>query len=337
MQIFYTPIHAQHTPPYEVFNGEQTPHQEVPMRVERILTALTKTEHILKQVQLDDAGEQELDSILGLIHTQEYLAYLSASERLTADYVYPSVFPYRSESGVPSHPVAKRGEFCFDLYTPVNQNTHAAARASAFVALSAAQAVVKTSKPQYALCRPPGHHAEPSKMGGYCYFNNGAIAAQYFLNQNQSNKVALLDIDFHHGNGAEKIFGENNHVVTLSIHADPAEKFPYFSGQVTDSYTCNHNYPLPLGTTNTAYAQVLEKALNEIKKFAATHLVVCFGADTHISDPIGGFKLTTEYFTHIAEAISELRLPTVIVQEGGYNTEALGENVVAFLAGFKKL
>lgn len=334
MYVFYSPSHQDHQPPFEIFNGEQTPHQEVPMRVERILTALQRTQHQVLEGTIAESETEKLDSILRKIHTPEYLSFLTASQQFEGQYLYPSVFPYRSESSFPLHPVAQRGQFCFDLYTPLNNTTNGVARNSAFVALRAAQAVVTTGAPHYALCRPPGHHAEPSKMGGYCYYNNGAVAAECFLQANTLNKVAVLDVDFHHGNGTEKIFGESDQVLTVSIHADPAEKFPYFSGQITDAYASNHNFPLPLGITNTQYQAVLEQALREIRKFEATHLVVCFGADTHQSDPIGGFKLTTEYFTQMALTIAALQLPTVIVQEGGYNTAALGKNVVAFLAGF---
>jgi acetoin utilization deacetylase AcuC-like enzyme len=173
-------------------------------------------------------------------------------------------------------------------------------------------------------------------MGGYCYFNNGGVAAQILRNASRKNRIAILDVDFHHGNGTEKIFGETEEILTVSIHADPSEKFPFFSGSETDAYLSNRNFPLPLGTANTEYHKTLLLALEVIKQHRASHLVVCFGADTHESDPIGGFKLTTDFYTKMSHLISELKIPTVVIQEGGYNTAALGENVLAFLDGFEE-
>jgi acetoin utilization deacetylase AcuC-like enzyme len=164
------------------------------------------------------------------------------------------------------------------------------------------------------------------------------VAAQYL---SQFGQVATLDVDFHHGNGTQNIFYRRPDVFTVSLHADPNWKFPYFSGHQDEigegeGTGRNINFPLAQGTTNKTFQQAVERAVVNISDFAPQYLVVSLGLDTHESDPIGGFKLTTEYFTTMAETINQLKLPTVIVQEGGYNTELLGKNAVAFLDGFQK-
>jgi acetoin utilization deacetylase AcuC-like enzyme len=333
MNVFYNSLHNKHRPPNEIFNGNRDLHQEVPERVVRILRALERTKHVVSDSKPNLREQKELLQVLSQLHTAEYLKFLQATD-FDEDYVYPSVFSYRIEATIPTNPIAQRGFFSFDTYTPLNNTTFEVALGSAFLAQRAAVEVLRSNEVQYALCRPPGHHAEPSSMGGYCYFNNGGVAAQTFRNANPHNRIAILDVDFHHGNGAEKIFGEVEEVLTLSLHADPNKKFPFFSGHATEEYISNRNFPLSLGTTNEEYEQTLQLALEEIRKHESTHLVVCFGADTHASDPIGGFKLTTEFYTKMAQQINDLEIATVIIQEGGYNTAALGENVVAFLEGF---
>lgn len=348
MNVFFSSDHARHRPPNEIFNGNRDEHQEVPERVEQILSALAETDHVVRDVRPNTQERRGLERVLREIHTRDYLAFVLETD-FGDEYVYPSVFPYRdlcqasdrAEAARSTHPVALRGFYSFDLYTPLSATTAEAALGAAYLAQRVAEEVLETGHAAYALCRPPGHHAEPARMGGYCYLNNGAVAAQTFRNadsrsDSQQNRVAILDVDFHHGNGAEKIFGETEEILTISIHADPNEKFPFFSGQETDEYVSNRNFPLPLGTTNEQYQRAVDGALAEIARHGTTHVVVCFGADTHESDPIGGFKLTTEYYTKLARQIHSLDIPTVIIQEGGYNTKALGENVVAFLAGFEK-
>jgi len=283
------------------------------------------------------------------VHTQEYLTYLESTRTNQASsanggYAYPSVFNYRSDLPAPTNPGALRGQYSFDLYTPVSNNTFDAALESANLAISAVEHVCNTNETAYALCRPPGHHAEQEKMGGYCYLNNGAIAARAFeraLTTDQStteNQVrgVVLDVDFHHGNGTEHIFSQDENVLTVSLHAHPEKMFPFFSGLDTPTYTANINYPLPLGTTDQEYQSTLELAMEQIREFAPDYLVVSYGADTHAQDPIGGFKLTTEYFAQMAQTINTLNVPTVILQEGGYNTSLLGMNVASFLGGFSE-
>lgn len=333
MKIIYPSHHAQHASPYEIFNGQQDSHQEVPARLETILTALRQ--HGFEPESLTQQAPSEA---LTEVHSSEYIQFLTAfSEELGVDeYRYPSVFQYRTGKFSTS-PLAQLGYYSFDLYTPMGKNTFQAALDSASCAYQIAQELVNNDlKIGYALGRPPGHHAEPSQMGGYCYLNNAAIAAEFLA---EFGKVATLDVDFHHGNGTQAIFYDRSDVLTVSIHADPNWKFPFFSGGAEEIGSqegegFNRNFPLQKGVTDHQYQAVLEQALTHIADFSADYLVVSFGADTHEADPIGGFSLSTTYFRQMAQTISELNLPTVIVQEGGYNTSLLGENVVSFLQGF---
>jgi acetoin utilization deacetylase AcuC-like enzyme len=222
-----------------------------------------------------------------------------------------------------------------DTYTPIVAKTYDAARSSVDVALTGAKFVLEGEKVIYSLCRPPGHHADCNSMGGYCYFNNAAIAAEYL---SEHGKVAILDIDFHHGNGTQSIFYDRADVLYISIHANPEVKFPYSSGFSEEAgrgegLGFNKNYPLPLGTTNEEYMEVLQRALQDVRNFAPNFLVISAGFDTYEKDPIGGFELTIPFYKDIGQEIAALNLPTLIVQEGGYNVDALGDIAYSFLRG----
>lgn len=335
MHILYTPHHATHVATSEITNGQPTPHQEIPARLETILAAV-KTHGWQPQSDTQTDGQTKRDW-LASIHTAPYLAYLQQSAQLDEDaVVYPSVWPYQTGQHATTI-FAQAGEFCFDMFTPITRHTYDAAYAAANTARQAATLVHQGERVVYSLGRPPGHHAESNRAGGYCYLNNAAVAANYLT---QFGKVATLDIDFHHGNGTQHIFYDSDQVLTVSLHADPNWKFPYFSGFEAEigqgkGEGYNLNVCLGPGTTDQQYHRRLGPALQKIRDFAPSSLVVSFGADIHRSDPIGGFAITTEYLTVLAKTIAALELPTVIVQEGGYNTAMLGENVVAFLLGFE--
>jgi acetoin utilization deacetylase AcuC-like enzyme len=333
MFIVYPESHESHEPPFEIFNGEQTPHNEVPARVDRILSAVRTAGYQPKAVQ------HTLDrQILEQVHAPAYVRFLEERSRVlsTDTYQYPSVFRYRAGRET-QHPIGQLGNFSFDMYTPLHhQAFHAAWDSAAAAAEVATRILNQELTVGYALCRPPGHHAEYDQMGGYCYLNNAAVAAQVLA---AHGRVATIDIDFHHGNGTQHIFYENDHVFTTSIHAHPDWKFPYFSGYEDEIGTgrgrgCNVNRALQEGTSNEQYHQVLLEVIEHIRQFNPEFLVISLGLDTHVDDPIGGFALTTPYYTRIAQTLSQLDLPTVIVQEGGYNTDLLGTNVVSFLQGF---
>lgn len=331
MKIVYSPTHQSHSPRYEIFNGNPDPHSEVPVRIENIKRAIKSAGY-----SVDDSSAKVPLSLVKRVHDPEYVGFLSSA----GDYSYPSVFPYNRyfvEKNKINNRLAKLGQYSFDMYTPVFKDTFKNALSSASLAYEIARDLRSGNiKVGYAMCRPPGHHAEYSKMGGYCYFNNSAIVAEYL---SEKAKVAVLDVDFHHGNGTQAIFYKRWDVLTVSIHADPDWKFPFFSGFANEKgegegQGKNLNIPLPKGTTNNQYQKALEVALKKIKGFNPDYLVVALGLDTHRDDPIGGFSLTTDYYTRMAKTINSLGVPVAIVQEGGYNTKLLGDNVVAFLNGF---
>ncbi|MFO7841627.1 MAG: histone deacetylase family protein [Fidelibacterota bacterium] len=228
------------------------------------------------------------------------------------------------------------GIWCTDAVTPIKKKTFEVARASAETALTGAQLIRNgAEKTVYALCRPSGHHAGPRLFGGYCYFNNAATAAEFLLNR---GKVAIIDIDYHHGNGTQEFFAEKKSVFTASIHCDPTEEYPYFWGYANEkgkgqAIGTNHNEPLPRGADADQYIAALRRILNKIRSFRPAYLIISSGFDTHKDDPIGGFRLSTDDFKEIGKQISELKIPTLVCQEGGYNLEVLGQCVRNFLTG----
>ena len=231
------------------------------------------------------------------------------------------------------------GIWCTDAVTPIKKMTYKVAKASADSALTGARYLRdEHERLVYALCRPSGHHAGPRVFGGYCYFNNMAVAAEYLL---PSGPVAIVDIDYHHGNGTQEFFIEVKSVFTASIHGDPAIEYPYFWGYADEkgkgqAEGTNHNEPLVRGTEISAYLDALKRIVKSIQSFAPSWLIIGAGFDTHIDDPIGGFGLRTDDYTEIGAVLGALNLPTLVCQEGGYNTEVVGLCVRNFLIGLMK-
>ena len=189
------------------------------------------------------------------------------------------------------------------------------------------------------MARPPGHHAAADSFAGYCYLNNAAIAAQAWTDRGA--RVAIVDVDYHHGNGTQQIFYERDDVLFVSIHADPVREYPYFAGYADERGAgagagFNLNLPLEAGVTNARYLAILDQALAAIADFAPRFLVLSAGFDTFGGDPIGDFALTADAYPLIGERIAMLDLPTLVVQEGGYAVAALGENAVGLLRGLTK-
>lgn len=316
MKIIYSDKHVKHNPPFEIYDGVYEAYAEKPERIMSIF-------NFLKEKRAKDIYPPDnfpINHILD-IHHKEYVSFLkNRSAKLSSkEILYPSYF-------------------IRDTYTPVTPKTYEAATSSVDVALTGAKYVLKGEGLVYSLCRPPGHHAENKTMGGYCYFNNAAIAANYL---SKHGKVAILDIDFHHGNGTQQIFYDRNDVLYISIHADPKFKFPYSSGFEDEKgrgegLGYNKNYPLPLGTTDEEYLEILKKTLKDIKDFSPKFLIVSAGFDTYEKDPIGGFKLTIPFYKVIGRQINSLELPTLVIQEGGYAVDALGEIAYSFLQGLSK-
>jgi acetoin utilization deacetylase AcuC-like enzyme len=234
--------------------------------------------------------------------------------------------------------VGQLGFHSFTADTSIVAGTHGAATAAAAIATTAADRMLDSATPTYGLCRPPGHHAMADQFGGYCFFNNAAVAAQRLIDRG-AERVAILDVDYHHGNGTESIFLHRSDVVFVSIHADPREEFPWFAGfaderGIGDGEGANLNLPLAKGATAEAWFAALDTALGFVDDVRPDGLVVSLGVDAYEHDPLGTFALTTADFTRAGEGIRSLRLPTVIVQEGGYAVDALGSNVAAFLAAW---
>ncbi len=251
----------------------------------------------------------------------------------------PDCWPARRMAQRPPTSITGRlGYYAMAAETSIGAGTWEAACASADVALTAAQQLVLGEPAAFALCRPPGHHAGRDLYGGYCFLNNAAIAAQYLRDQGR-RRVAVLDVDFHHGNGTQDIFYERADVLYVSLHGDPLEAFPYFSGHAGEigdgaGTGLTLNLPLPRGTDFRLWRAALGTALERIQAFAPDALVVSLGVDTFEHDPISFFKLKAEDFTTYGGLIAQLRLPTLFVLEGGYAVREIGVNAVNVLQGF---
>jgi acetoin utilization deacetylase AcuC-like enzyme/GNAT superfamily N-acetyltransferase len=249
--------------------------------------------------------------------------------------VYPYVFPLRNHARPPKELSVRAGYYCMDTFTPLNSNALVAAVRGVDCALTAADAVLHGERLAYALVRPPGHHAERAAFGGFCYFNNNAIAANFLSSH---GRVAILDIDYHHGNGQQSIFYERDDVLTLSIHGHPRFAYPYFSGFPEETGAgrgegYNWNFPLPEKADGSRHGATLAKALAKIAQFEPKFLIVALGLDTAKGDPTGTWSLKAPDFRANGRRIGATRLRTVVIQEGGYRTRTLGANARAFFEG----
>ena len=340
MQIFYSDKHRLHNPPFELFDGGlRVPYLENPDRVNRIVTSLNAldwTEILIPE----DFG---LDPILA-VHDADYVDFLRTAYQEwiqgKTDYektaLLPATFAPRGCSHRPKSLLGRAGYHMFDLSAPIMEGTYQAAMGSAHCAIGGAKAITENEHAAFALCRPPGHHAGKSYCGGYCYLNNAAIAGNWL---SAKGKVAILDIDYHAGNGTQDIFYERGDVFTISIHADPDFEYPAFVGYANETGSgagtgAHRNFPLPSGTGDERYLAVLEEAIGLIQAFKPVSLVVSAGMDLYTSDPLGSFMVTRAGIHEIGSRIANLNLPTLIVMEGGYNNAALGENITGFLECF---
>ena len=271
------------------------------------------------------------------VHDRRFVNFLKVvCTKLSATTpVYPDTFPIRRSDRRPRDLPVQAGYYCIDSCTPLDKNAYEAARVAVDVALTAAEEVLSGCRVAYALCRPPGHHAERTVYGGFCYFNNAAIAAHHFSKQ---GPTAVLDLDYHHGNGTQDIFYRRRDVLTVSLHGHPDYAFPYFSGFANETGEgpgegFNQNHPLGPGTTEEQYLRVLEKALARIRGFRPSFVVVSLGFDILKGDPTGRFVLPTGALGRIGERLVGLRAPLLIVQEGGYNLRNLRRGAEAFFGG----
>lgn len=340
--MIYTEKHLLHTTDRIILEGKPFLTEEVPQRAEILLKALLDAQ-LGDILPPDDHG---IEPLLAL-HEADYLSFLrdiyaaSATHYGVAEPVFTWTFATRHTAGKPQSLLAQKGYYAFSWGTPILEGTYEAAYWSAQCALTAADLLLKEQSVTYALCRPPGHHAGRDFYGGFCYLNNAAIAARHLQKHSETNRIAILDIDFHHGNGTQTIFYQDPTVLYCSIHADPATEFPYFWGAAEElgegsGIGYNHNWPLPLGTADKAYLAKLDEALATIRAYQPKYLLLSAGLDIVSGDPAGGFLITRQGLSRIAERIAGLNLPTLIVQEGGYDLSCLGEHAVVFLEPFNR-
>jgi acetoin utilization deacetylase AcuC-like enzyme len=345
MKIFYSETHHKHQPPFEVFDGgKRVPYLENTDRMDRILDAFAKTDW----TELTPPADFGLDPIYA-VHDRGYIAFLESAWRewLILDpevaaspeqnAFLPATFALRRKPRVPSTLLGKAGYYMMDLSACIVAGTYEAILASANCALSAAESVISDQSSAFALCRPPGHHAGKDYAGGYCFINNASVAANWLSSR---GKVAILDIDYHAGNGTQDIFYERSDVLTISIHGDPDFEYPHYFGYADETGSgtglgFHKNFPLPKETGDEGYLSALNEALKLIQNFAPNYLVVSAGMDTFDGDPLGTFKVTRAGFAEIGKRIAALMLPTAIIMEGGYANAALGENIVTLLENFK--
>jgi acetoin utilization deacetylase AcuC-like enzyme len=340
MLIVYANKHLLHNTDQVTFEGNPFVTEEIPHRLDVILDALSAAQWgtILQP------KDHSLDSILA-VHDPDYVHFLqTVYEEHKAYYqreedVFAWTFATRYAGRKPRNFLGQLGYYAFGWGTPILEGTWEAAYWSVQCALTAADHILAGKPSAYALCRPPGHHAACDLYGGFCYLNNAAIAARYVQSQRGGTRVAILDIDFHHGNGTQSIFYTDPSVLYCSLHADPEFEYPYYWGFADElgegpGEGFNHNWPLPLGIDDKPYLEILEQALSTIRTFAPDVLVLSAGFDIMEGDSVGGFNITQEGISQISSRITQLNLPTIIVQEGGYNLERLGQDVLTFLDPF---
>lgn len=350
--VIYSSKHLAHYPKLMFFGGMLEDYPETPDRIETIKNHLENAAF----VQMMEPGEPISEAKIAETHEPGYVRYFrelsseadawmerefarfGKAHLLPAErYIYPDLFPIRrSMSRVIDSPSAQLGYYSFDNTAPIGQGTWQAALDAATAAVQGADLVLEgKSRIAYALCRPPGHHAGYDFMGGYCYLNNAAIAANHLK---KMGNLAVLDIDYHHGNGTQNIFWDDTQVFFASIHAHPAHEYPFYAGYEDEigGEKARHttaNVPLPHGTASAEFMAGLEKLLNQIVDFKPECIVVSLGFDTFRDDAHGLFKLVHEDYREIGKKLAALNMPLLYIQEGGYKVEALGELAEEILKG----
>jgi acetoin utilization deacetylase AcuC-like enzyme len=338
-------MHLGHDIVTEVYMGMPIPANEVAERAERIRTTL-EADGGFTFGGPSDHGEAPIVAV----HDPGLVRFLAAAwaqmqaEGIGHPYLVPESFGVRALTEgmtVPGEPrgaiSGRAGYWAFDTSTPIVAGTYDAARSAVDVALTATDLVLGGLPAAYGLCRPPGHHAARSMYGGYCFFNNAAIAAQSIV-EATGERVAILDVDYHHGNGTQQIFWRRGDVMYVSIHADPDRAYPFYLGRASETGEgpgtgANLNLPMPAGTTNDQYLVAVDRATEAIAATAGSVVVVSLGFDTYGQDPIGDFALTTEVYHEVGRRVAALGRRLVILQEGGYHRPSLGENARAWLRG----
>ncbi len=338
MLTIYSDDHKYHDGKFELVDGQMHPCHERPERADLVLEAVRKAA-IGKVIAPDDFG---LDPIRR-IHDDRFVEFLQqawelwAAEGRDCD-ALPLVWAVRGMRQIePENIDGKLSYFSFDAGTPITSGTWRAVAAAANVALTGAAKLCDGEPSVFSLCRPPGHHAASDYYGGYCFLNNASIAAQYLLDQG-ATRVAILDVDYHHGNGTQSIFYARDDVLFVSIHGDPDQEYPYFLGRADECGAgagagCNANFPLRWQSSANSWFAALDKGRELISEFSPDYVVVSLGVDTYEGDPISQFRLTTDDFLTLGRRIASLRLPTLFVLEGGYAVADIGTNVSNVLIG----
>jgi acetoin utilization deacetylase AcuC-like enzyme len=306
---------------------------ESPVRISTILSELTPS-GLFKEIQPYTFSEKHIRQV----HDGKYIQYFKriCNSLPPGKSIYPYIFPVRNMHRAPTDDSVLAGYYCIDTFTPLNKNAFLASKGAVDCAMTGAVELLNGARSVYALVRPPGHHAERKVFGGFCYFNSSAIASNFL---SKYGRVAMLDIDYHHGNGQQDIFYHRKDVLTISIHGHPSFAYPYFAGFTEEKgedegLGFNVNYPLKESISGDEYRVILGKALERIRRFNPDYLVVPFGLDTSRGDPTGTWNLTGTDFTKNGEIIGKCRIPTLFVQEGGYKNRVLGVNARKFFQGF---
>jgi len=317
---------------HEIHHVRERGYVEAPVRIRSILSSIEKSD-LFERRSVRHFGDRHIRAVRdgGLVD------YLKAVCRTVEPKhsIYPYVFPIRNAVRPPRERAVRAGYFCIDTFTPLNAHAYDAARGAVDCALSAARSVLDGAPLAYALVRPPGHHAERKVFGGFCYFNNAAIAAHYL---SRYGRVAVLDIDYHHGNGTQEIFYDRDDVLTVSIHGHPRFAYPYFSGfkdeeGIGRGTSFNVNYPLAETITPEDHRRAVGQALRRIASFNPAYLVIAAGFDTAKNDPTGTWANRAADFEALGRILGQAGYPTLVVQEGGYRTRTLGANVRRFFVG----
>lgn len=344
MHCFLSDSYHAHNPQYEYFRGEKVPCFESVERLDNIVKALQSRSH------LTHSPDQDATQAIQALHDPVYVSFLETAwqQWLALDprncdvQPFPSVWPTRTlrDDVVPDNFIAKLGLYSMDNGTPLAEGTWRAAKSGADAAVSAAHYLLAGNSAVFSASRPPGHHAGRDFMGGYCFLNNAALAAQTLLD-NGLKKVVILDIDYHHGNGTQSLFYDRDDVLFISLHGDPKTEFPFYLGHADETGAgkgegYNINYPMPAGTTFDQWMQSLDSALADIQRFQPDAMVVSLGLDTFVEDPISKFTIQSDDFFKVGGQLASLKLPTAFIMEGGYATQALGTNVVNVLEGFEQ-
>ncbi|MBN1700212.1 MAG: histone deacetylase family protein [Spirochaetales bacterium] len=317
---------------HDIHHVRERGYVEVPVRIRRIAQKCL-TSNLFRKIPVKHFSERHITAI----HEARFVHYLrDVSKHLKAgESVYPYIFPIRNKRHLPKDLIYRAGYYCIDTFTPINAHAYIAAKRAVDCALTAADELCRGDRIAYALVRPPGHHAERNTCGGFCYFNSAAAAAHFL---SRLGKVAMLDIDYHHGNGQQDIFYERNDVLTISIHGHPSFSYPFFSGFEDETGKgagegFNINMPLPEHINSGLYIDCIKRAVEKISRFDPSFLIVLLGLDISRGDPVGTWEIVQEDFEVIGEMIGSLDIPTLVVQEGGYNTRHLGANAMGFFKG----